>query len=83
VIAVAVRLESDAQVSDTDEAPSQSRPYTENSPFYRYFFGNPEQQSHPPAAGQIKTALGSGFFISSDGYAVTRWLSPDPPLASP
>ena len=29
VIAVTVRLESDAQVSDTDEAPSQSRPYTE------------------------------------------------------
>ena len=26
VIAVTVRLESDAQVSDTDEAPSQSRP---------------------------------------------------------
>jgi serine protease Do len=72
VIAVTVKLESDAQVSDTDEAPSQSRPYTENSPFYRYFYGDPERRPQPPAAGQIKTALGSGFFISSDGYAVTN-----------
>ena len=72
VIAVTVRLESDAQVSDTDEAPSQSRPYTENSPFYRHFFGDPQQRPQPPAAGQLKAALGSGFFISSDGYAVTN-----------
>ena len=71
VIAVMVRLESDAQVSDTDEpaAPSQSQPFAENSPLHRYFFGSPKQQ---PPARQIKTALGSGFFISSDGYAVTN-----------
>ena len=44
VIAVMVRLESDAQVSDTDEptAPSQSQPFAENSPLHRYFFGSPK-----------------------------------------
>jgi serine protease Do len=74
VIAVMVRLESDAQVSDTDEteAPSQSQPFAENSPLHRYFFGSPKQQPQPPSARQIKTALGSGFFLSSDGYAVTN-----------
>ncbi len=73
VIAVIVRLETDAQI-DTDGpgAPSQSEPFTENSPFYRYFFGDREQRMQSPHAREIKTALGSGFFISSDGYAVTN-----------
>ena len=73
VIAVMVRLESDAQVSDTDvEVPSQSEPFAENSPLHRYFFGSPKQQPQRAPASQIKVALGSGFFLSSDGYAVTN-----------
>ena len=73
VIAVTVRLESDAQVgADEPARPSQSRPFTENSPFHRHFFGNPNQQRQASPARQIKAALGSGFFISSDGYAVTN-----------
>ena len=66
-----VLVNLDAQI-DTNEprAPSQvAQPFTENSPFYRYFFGSPKQQ---PPARQIKTVLGSGFLISSDGYAVTK-----------
>ena len=74
VIAVMVRLESDAQVSDTDEpeVPSQSQPFAENSPLHRYFFGSPKQQPQRAPASEIKVALGSGFFLSSDGYAVTN-----------
>jgi serine protease Do len=74
VIAVMVRLESDAQVSDTDEpeVPSQSQPFAENSPLHRYFFGSPKQRPQRAPASQIKVALGSGFFLSSDGYAVTN-----------
>jgi serine protease Do len=74
VIAVTVRLESDVEVKDTDEpdAPSQSRPFSENSPLHRYFFGSPKQQQRSVPPQEIKMALGSGFFISSDGYAVTN-----------
>ena len=70
VIAVTVRLESDAQMeSDEPDAPSRSQPFSENSPLHRHFFGSPRQS---PPARQIKMALGSGFFVSSDGYAVTN-----------
>ena len=74
VIAVMVRLESEAQASETDEpeAPSQSQPFAENSPLHHYFFGGPEQQPQTPPARLVRMALGSGFFISSDGYAVTN-----------
>jgi serine protease Do len=74
VIAVTVRLENDLEVKDKDEpdAPSESQPFSENSPLYRYFFGSPKYQPHSGPAREIKMALGSGFFISSDGYAVTN-----------
>jgi serine protease Do len=73
VIAVTVRLETNAQM-DTDEPdmPSQSEPFGENSPLQRHFFGSPNQQRRASPAEHIKMALGSGFFISSDGYAVTN-----------
>ncbi len=74
VIAVTVRLENDVELEDSDKSgrPSQSQPFSEGSPLYRYFFGGPKQQSHSAPVQEIKTALGSGFFISSDGYAVTN-----------
>jgi serine protease Do len=71
VIAVTVRLESGAQMeSEEPDTPSQSQPFSENSPLHRHFFGSPQRQPSP--ARQIKMALGSGFFVSSDGYAVTN-----------
>ena len=73
VIAVTVRLESDAQMgADEPDRPWQSQPFSEDSPLHRYFFGSPNQQRQASPARQIKMALGSGFFISSDGYAVTN-----------
>ena len=72
VIAGTVRLESDAQMeSDEPDAPSRSQPFSENSPLHRHFFGSP-QRRQPSPGQQIKMALGSGFFVSSDGYAVTN-----------
>ena len=71
VIAVTVRLESSAQMeSEESDTPSRSQPFSENSPSHRHFFGGPQRQPSP--ARQIKMALGSGFFVSSDGYAVTN-----------
>jgi serine protease Do len=71
VIAVTVRLERGAQMESEEPDPhSQSQPFSENSPLHRHFFGSPQRQPSP--ARQIKMALGSGFFVSSDGYAVTN-----------
>jgi serine protease Do len=74
VIAVTVKLESDVEVQDENKSdtPSQSQPFSENSPLNRYFFGGPEQRPRSAPAHALKMALGSGFFISSDGYAVTN-----------
>jgi serine protease Do len=71
VIAVTVQIadETDTTGSEANE-PSSERPFSENSPLHHYFFGSPEQQS--PHGHVMETALGSGFFISADGYAVTN-----------
>ena len=56
MIAVTVRLESGAQMeSEEPDTPSQSQPFSENSPLNRHFFGSPQRQPSP--ARQIKMAL--------------------------
>src|SRR5437763_9429743 len=63
VIGVRVKVES-AQ----SQGPDQELPFPPGSPFYK-FFGTPDQN---PQKHRFGTALGSGFFISGDGYAVTN-----------
>jgi serine protease Do len=69
VISVRVKVEEkgDAHVGDDEEGEI---PLPPGSPFERFFrrFGMPDLHSGP----QIVTGQGSGFFISSDGYAVTN-----------
>src|SRR5262249_43842648 len=63
VIGVRVRVENpQSQLADQD------LPFPPGSPFYK-FFGAPDQNPQRPRFG---TALGSGFFISGDGHAVTN-----------
>jgi serine protease Do len=73
VIAVTVRLDESAHESaaDEQEGPDRSHPFAPDSPLYHYFFGTPEKPQRLPA-NAIAVALGSGFFISPDGYAVTN-----------
>jgi serine protease Do len=71
VIAVTVKVVDDTDTTGSEaNEPSSERPFSENSPLHHYFFGSPEQQS--PHGHPMETALGSGFFISADGYAVTN-----------
>ncbi len=70
VISVRVKMKGEGpSVSSNDNAS----PFPKGSPFERFFrdFGFPNQ---PNGRGQQKftVALGSGFFISPDGYAVTN-----------
>jgi serine protease Do len=62
VISVRVKIEEQGS-ADNDDNGAIPR----NSPFYRFFFGPNGEQNK-----QVVTGEGSGFFISSDGYAVTN-----------
>jgi len=65
VISVRVKIDQPAASSDSDELP-----FPPGSPFEKFFrqFGMPSM----PNGHEIITGQGSGFFISSDGYAVTN-----------
>jgi serine protease Do len=71
VISVRVRMDGQAHLSGTSQDDEQLPPSMRGSPFEKFFrqFGNP-----PPGLQrhEIITGLGSGFFISPDGYAVTN-----------
>jgi serine protease Do len=63
---ISVRVKIDKIVdSDQNGAPNPSEP---GSPFYRFFRDFP----NGPKGREIITGVGSGFFISADGYAVTN-----------
>lgn len=72
VISVRVRIDQDAGSSGTNQNDEQTLPpFLQGSPFEKFFrqFGDlpPGVERH-----QIITGVGSGFFISPDGYAVTN-----------
>jgi serine protease Do len=62
VISVRVKIEEQSSAENDDNGA-----IPRNSPFYRFFFGPNGEQNK-----QVVTGEGSGFFISSDGYAVTN-----------
>jgi len=65
VISVRVKIDRPASPDLSDD----DLPFPPGSPFERFFkrFGMPNTRGHEVITGQ-----GSGFFISSDGYAVTN-----------
>ena len=67
VVGVRVKMEERAQTRDLQP----ELPFPPNSPFYRFFrkFGTPDRTPAPKSV----MALGSGFFVSGDGYVVTNY----------
>jgi serine protease Do len=80
VISVRVKIEEDAQDNPDDQQDSQqdSSPLQPGSPMEKFFqqfgqnFGRGRQFNRQPERRSI-TGEGSGFFITSDGYAVTNY----------
>jgi serine protease Do len=69
VISVRVKIERQADSSDN----SEDNPFPPGSPFEKFFkrFGMPNMPNMPNGR-EVITGQGSGFFITSDGYAVTN-----------
>jgi serine protease Do len=79
VISVRVRVKASAETMSFDG----DMPFLKNSPMERFFrrfgmpeFGMPNDEDMPDHQlqphGQFVTGQGSGFFITSDGYAITN-----------
>ena len=67
VVGIRVRVEE----ATSSDGAQEKRSFPPDSPFDRFFrhFGIPIPESPAPKSG---TALGSGFFVSGDGYVVTN-----------
>ncbi len=77
VISVRVKVEQGADEDSPNTSGSEMQPYMQGSPFEKFFrqFGEngPRgMQRHGMQPHQMITGVGSGFFISADGYAVTN-----------
>lgn len=75
VISVQVKVEQTADDSSNMQSEQQNLPpFMEGSPFQQFFrqYGFDNMPKGMPQQHQIITGLGSGFFISPDGYAVTN-----------
>jgi serine protease Do len=77
VISVRVKVDQSAGEDSPNTSGEELQPYMQGSPFEKFFrqFGENgprgfEQRSMQPH--QMITGVGSGFFISADGYAVTN-----------
>ena len=74
VISVRVKVDQGAETSGLGQNDEEMPPFMKNSPFER-FFGQRGFENMPRGGmqqHQMVTGVGSGFFISADGYAVTN-----------
>jgi serine protease Do len=73
VISVRVKIDESAKTTGLSQNNDNNMPFNPSSPMEKYFqqfgpnFPNGMIQRH-----QVITGVGSGFFISADGYAVTN-----------
>ena len=73
VISVRVRIEQSTETNGMGQSEGNN-PFPPGSPMEKFFqqFGMPGMPNGMQQGKQLITGLGSGFFISPDGYAVTN-----------
>jgi serine protease Do len=74
VVSVRVKIDETAQMMSDDQNDNENVvPFAPGSPMEKFFrqFGQPTP-NEMPRGRRMMTGEGSGFFISSDGYAVTN-----------
>src|SRR5579871_5103733 len=77
VISVRVRVDQGIESDDpnaSDQSEQETSPFMPGSPFEKFFrrYGFEDGQQGHMQRHQMVTGVGSGFFISADGYAVTN-----------
>ncbi len=77
VISVRVKVDESADENSPNTSGQELQPFMQGSPFEKFFrqFGENGPRGlerHRMQPHQMITGLGSGFFISADGYAVTN-----------
>jgi serine protease Do len=74
VISVRVKVDESADENSPKTSGRDLQPFMQGSPFERFFGENGPRgfERHSMRPHQVITGVGSGFFISADGYAVTN-----------
>jgi serine protease Do len=74
VISVRVKLDESTDENSPNTSGQDLQPFMQGSPFERFFGENGPRgfERHSMHPHQVITGVGSGFFISADGYAVTN-----------
>jgi serine protease Do len=72
VISVRVKIDESAKMRGLDEKDQENIPFTPGSPMQKFFQQFGQNLPNGMQQHQMITGVGSRFFISSDGYAVTN-----------
>ncbi len=72
VVSVRVKIDESAKMTGLDQNNQDNTPFTPGSPMGKFFQQFGQNLPNGMQRHQMVTGMGSGFFISPDGYAVTN-----------
>ncbi len=72
VVSVRVKIDESAKMTGLDQNNQDNTPFTPGSPMDKFFQQFGQNLPNGIQRHQTVTGMGSGFFISPDGYAVTN-----------
>ena len=72
VVSVRVKIDESAKMTGLNQNDQENMPFTPDSPMEKFFQQFGQNLPNGMQRHQMLTGVGSGFFISPDGYAVTN-----------